>query len=198
MTTLLMSPSTQKIARQSRFPAVPDGTFVIEPGHAVVAFAGRTSRFLPTVSARFREVEGSVVIDTATGIVDVEVAIALGSVTSGNRAWDEMIAVADPFDVRHHPTARYTGRAANFETAAGTAAITIQGELDMRGLQRPVSLTAAWQQTTAGRLAVQAAGTVHRGDFGLRFDIPALSRLLPQRMNLTIDIDARGPEAGRC
>lgn len=196
MTTLLApmsEPMTSKYTRQEDRHYLPDGLFAIEPSRAVVAFTGRTSRFLPAVSARFREVEGSIVIDAASGIVDIDVAIALASVTSGNRAWDEMIAIADPFDVRRQPVARYTGRAGGcgtFGTAAGVDALAIVGELSMRGRQRPVPLTATWQRTTTGRLTVQAGGIVDRAAFGLRFDIPALSRLLPQRMNLTIDLEA--------
>lgn len=198
MTTLLLPPISGPGARYDQVSALPHGHFAIEPRCAMVAFAGRTSRFLPAVSARFREVEGSIQIDATTGVIEIDVAILLASVTSGNRAWDEMIAVADPFDARAHPVARYTGRADGFGRAVADQppAINIQGELGMRGLCCSVPLTADWQQTAAGHLTVQAAGIVDRAGFGLRFDIPGLSRLLPQRMNLTIDIRAgRSPAA---
>ena len=72
MTTLLMPPITGPGARRDRTIGLPHGHFAIEPGRAVAAFAGRTSRLLPAISARFRQVEGSIVIDAATALVDID------------------------------------------------------------------------------------------------------------------------------
>ena len=70
-------------------------------------------------------------------------------------------------------------------SGAGVAAIS--GTLTLRGIERPLALTARWTPHRAG-LHIMADGTVDRDDYGLRLDVPGLSRLMPRRMTVTIEM----------
>lgn len=165
-----------------------DGDWVVDGAASRVAFSGRVSRFLPTVAARFPDVSGALTIDVAAGTVDIGVDIAVATVTSGNPVWDDLIDTADPFAATAHPVARFRGSADGLGVAlSGAGVAAISGELALRGIARPLALTARWTPQRAG-LRIVAAGEVDRDDYGLRVDVPGLSRLLPQRMTVTIDM----------
>lgn len=189
---LLDSRSPRRTATRAsvRGPAVVDldGEWAVDAAGSRVAFSGRTSRFLPVVAARFPEVAGTLRVDVAAGAVDIDVDIAVGSVTSGNPLWDELIDAADPFAASDHPVARFRGGVDGLGVAlSGAGVAAVSGDLTLRGLRRPLALTARWTPQRAG-LRIVAQGTVDRRDYGLRLDVPGLSRLMPQLMTVTIDL----------
>jgi polyisoprenoid-binding protein YceI len=178
---------------------LPAGSWEIEQSTAHVGFTGRVSRFAPTFSARFRDVSGSIDIGTdpaGVATVEVSVLIALASMTSGNRSWDELIALANPFDLARQPVGSFRGLSV-IPAGAGLDEVAIDGTLALRGRRQSVSLRARVQPSGGGQLAISAAGTVDREAFGLRLDVPGLTRLLPKRMDLRIDVTAQRPLAGR-
>ena len=85
--------------------APPAGTWAIDPGRAVVAFSGRAGFLAPTISARFADVAGEVTVGAGSTAVRVEVDVT--TMTTGNRAWDEVIGAVDPFDAGRFPLAVY-------------------------------------------------------------------------------------------
>jgi polyisoprenoid-binding protein YceI len=163
--------------------APPEGSWAIDPNRAVVAFSGRTSFVAPTIRARFAEVSGSVEVG-AEHSVRVEVDVT--SMTTGNRAYDEVIGAFDPFDVARHPMAIYRSSAVAW-TPDGAV---IDGSLTLRGVTRTVSLTATYVVGRAGdRMLVRAGGSIDRNAFGIRFDVPGVGKLVPRVMRLEIDVD---------
>jgi polyisoprenoid-binding protein YceI len=163
--------------------APPAGTWAIDPSRAVVAFAGRTSFVSPTIRARFAEVGGTVEVGDEHAVrVDVDVT----SMTTGNRAYDEVISAFDPFDAARHPMAVYRSSAVAW-TPDGAV---IDGSLTLRGVTRTVSLTATYDLGRGGdRMLVRAGGSVDREAFGVRFDVPGVGKLVPRIMRLEIDVD---------
>lgn len=165
-----------------------DGDWVVDGAASRVAFSGRVSRFLPSVAARFPDVSGALTVDVAAGTVDIGVDIAVATVTSGNPVWDELIDTADPFAATDHPVARFRGGADGLGVAlSGAGVAAISGQLTLRGIVRPLALTARWTPQRAG-LHIVADGEVDRDDYGLRLDVPGLSRLMPRRMTVTIEM----------
>jgi polyisoprenoid-binding protein YceI len=77
-----------------------------------------------------------------------EVAIALDSVDSQNSERDEMLAEPEFFDSGRQPNARYI---ADAFVAEGGNAYRADGELELRGVRRPVALQFEW--TTEGERA---------------------------------------------
>jgi polyisoprenoid-binding protein YceI len=160
------------------------GRWRLEPSATTVAFSGRATRFSPTVQARFPEVAGFVLADDAPGGAVVDVRIGVGSMTSGNRGWDELVATVDPFQAARFPTARYRSTSVQWH---GTEAV-IDGVLALRGVQRPVRLQARHEVAPCGtRLTLAATGEIDREQFGVRCDIPGAALLVPRRLRLTVD-----------
>jgi polyisoprenoid-binding protein YceI len=171
-----------------RDAAVPHaGLWVLDPGAATVAFTGKASRLAPTVGARFGGVTGSVLVleDATASVVDVEV--DLRTMTSGTRAWDDLVAALDPFEVGRFPTATY--RSSGVRWHGDSAEVT--GELVLRGVARSVPLTARYAVLAGGkRLALTAEGVVNRSDFGIRCEVPGAALIIPRLMTLQIAVEA--------
>ena len=187
---LLDHPSSTVTARPARHAGGHDldGAWIIDAQASRVAFSGRTSRFLPAVAARFPDVSGGLDVDVQAGTVDIEVDIEVATVTSGNPLWDEMIDAADPFAAHDHPLAFFRGGADGLGVAlSGAGVAAISGHLTLRGIERPLALTARWTPQRSG-LHIVAEGTVDRNDYGLRLDVPGLSRLMPRQMTVTIEM----------
>jgi polyisoprenoid-binding protein YceI len=158
--------------------AVPSGTWLLDPTRTAVSFSGRSSRLAPTFRASFGAVTGTVdVAETARLSVDVDVT----SLTTGNRAWDELLRSLDPFDASRCRVATYRGTA----DADGR----VSGELELRGVMQPVSLQAAVRRV-GEEVHVSARGSVDRLAFGIRCDLPGVGRFVPSVMSLDIDVVA--------
>jgi len=191
-----MTATTTTIPQQrssSRKPAKRDaalprpGLWVIDPSTATVGFTGKASLLAPTVSARFTGVTGSVLVreDVAASEVDVEVDVT--TMTSGNRAWDDLVSAVDPFGACSFPTASY--RSASVRWHGDRA--DVAGHLVLRGVTRAVPLTARHSVAADGeRLTLTAEGSLDRSEFGIRCDVPGADLLIPRRMTLQIAVEA--------
>ena len=147
---------------------------------ACVLFRGRASRFLPPVQARFTHVTGTVSRDG----VDVDVHVS--SLTTGNRAYDDLLAVADPFDALRHPVATYRSDAVVW---VGDDAV-VSGQLSLRGRTAPVRLRASYAVVEEGVARLTATGRVDRRVFGLRLEVPGCGALVPSSLDLSIEVTA--------
>ena len=162
------------------------GRWLLDPATAAVAFSGRATRFSPTVAAQFRRVQGCVVAGDGGGRTTVEVEVDVRSMTSGNRAWDDVVAAVDPFGAREHPVAVYRSTAVAWRGARAD----VDGVLELRGVRRPVRLAVETVLAPSGsRMALRASGEVDREAFGLRFDVPGAALLVPRRLALRIEVE---------
>ena len=148
--------------------------------NACVLFRGRAARLLPTVQARFTSVTGTLSATT----VDVDVDVR--SLTTGNRAYDELLAAADPFDAQRHPVASYRSEDVLW---VGEDAV-VSGSLQLRGRSAPVQLRATYAVVEDGVARLSATGRVDRRAFGLRLDVPGCGGLVPSHLDLVIDVTA--------
>ncbi len=172
---------------RSRDLALPQaGTWAIDPARARVSFSGRTSFLTPTMSARFTDVSGRINVghEAESGEIDVEVGV--DSVTTGTRAYDELISSFDPFDASRFPVATYRSTSI---TWSGSEAL-VEGALTLRGVRCSVALTAAYAVSRDDRMLIRGGATIDREAFGVRFEIPGLGRIVPRAMRLEIDVDA--------
>ena len=181
--------TTATLTRPARTAAGPlSGTWLIDSSRAIVAFSGKASFLAPTINARFLGVEGSVeVAETSAGLTGaVDVSVDVTSMTSGNQAWDDVVASFDPFDARRFPVAVY--RSTRVQWADGQ--VTIDGTLTLRGVTKAVPLSASYDVGRDGqRMLVRAAGSIDRKAFGISFDMPGCGKLVPRVMRLAIDVD---------
>jgi polyisoprenoid-binding protein YceI len=170
MTQTQSAAAATRIVAGAELPAA--GRWQIDPGHTEVAFIGR--HFLLTkVRGRFTGVTGAITMAEDPAESTVAVAIDMTSVDSGSTARDNHLRSADYFDVAHHPTATFTGRAGSWGGTRGQLA----GQLTIRGVTRPVTLAVDYLGHVAdpwgGQRAIfTAEGIINREDWGLTWNMP--------------------------
>lgn len=168
------------------------GTWDIDPGHAEVAFIGR-HLMLTKVRGRFPGVTGAVVVADEPEASSVEVTIEMASVGSGNSTRDDHLRSADFFEVEVHPTARYRSTSLAWDGTAGT----VTGELTIKGVSRPVTLSFeylghATDPWGAERAVFSAAGTINREDWGLTWNmtLEAGGIVVSREIRIEIEVEA--------
>lgn len=115
------------------------GVWVIDPGHAEVAFIGRHF-MLTKVRGRFTGVSGAVTVAEDPRRSTLEVTIDMGSVNSGNPERDGHLRSADFFDAEQHPTATFRSSQVRWSGSDGT----VTGDLTIKRVTRPVTLEVAY------------------------------------------------------
>jgi len=166
------------------------GRWQLDPGHTEVAFVGRHF-MLTKVRGRFTGVTGAIVVAEEPGESAAEVTIDMATVESGNRARDDHLRSPDFFDVARHPTASFSGHAADWQGTRGL----LSGELTIRGVTRPVTLQAEYLGHVAdpwgGQRAIfTAEATLNREDWGLTWNMPLDGGGLLVSKDIRIEIEA--------
>lgn len=167
-------------------PGVPEaaavtpvsGVYTLDPDHTGVL--AQWSHFgLSRPSAHFRIGSGTLTWnadDVTRSTVDVTLPIA--SVDTFVPALDEHLKKADFFDAAQFPTATF--RSTSVQTA-GTNALTVTGDLTIKGKTRPVTLevtlNGAGKHAMSGleSIGFSATGTIKRSDFGVDAFVPNIS-----------------------
>lgn len=163
------------------------GTWLIDPHTAAVAFSGRASRLTPMVRACFTGVTGSVVAAPDPDRTEIDVVVDVTTMSSGNRAWDDLLAVADPFQADTWPCARFRSSAVRWHGAQ----VLIDGVLTLRGIGQALTLAAEHSlDASAERLTIRAGGSVDREGFGIRCDVPGARLFMPRTLQLEIEVQA--------
>lgn len=181
--------SATRTVNGAQLPAA--GVWRIDPGHAEVGFVGRHLG-LTKVRGRFTGVDGAVVVAEDPAGSSVEVTIDMRSVSSGDQSRDDHLRSADFFDVDHHPTAGYRSTAVHLDGTSGT----IDGELTIKGITRPVTLhmdylghaTDPWGND---RAVFQASAKIDREDWDLTWNmlLEAGGLLVSKEIRLEIEVE---------
>jgi polyisoprenoid-binding protein YceI len=166
----------------------------IDPGHALVEFAGKHMMF-STVKGRFRGVQGTIAwdeADTAGSRVVVEVDAA--SLVSGSDHRDDHLRSPDFLDVEKYPTIRFESTRVEPQ---GADRARITGNLTIRDVTRPVELEARltgrgrspWGQEVAG---FAATTSIRRKEWGLTWNVAleAGGFLVGDRVEISLDVEA--------
>jgi polyisoprenoid-binding protein YceI len=116
--------------------AAPE-TYVIDPTHTYPRFS--YSHFgLSTQLSRFDKTSGTVVLDKAAKAASVDIVIDMTSVDTGYATFNEHIQAQDFLDTAQFPTATFKSTKVDF---AGDKPTAIHGNLTIKGVTRPVTLT---------------------------------------------------------
>ena len=112
-------------------------TYVIDPTHTFARFS--YDHFgLSTQLSRFDKTSGTVVLDKEAKTATVDVVIDTTSVDTGYATFNEHIQGADFLDTAQFPTATFKSTKVDF---AGDQPTAIHGNLTIKGITRPVTLT---------------------------------------------------------
>ena len=140
---------------------IPDGTWSLDPARTSVTLRTRALWLVPvTGTVRAASGGGSSAADgTLTGTLVLDAA----SVSTGNRKRDEHLRTADFLDTVAHPVITFTASGAR---PAGPGLLHIDGSLTVRGVTRPLTVTA--RVAVAGNSAtVRAETDIDRSHWGI-------------------------------
>ena len=145
----------------------PDTTkWRIDVAHSELTF--RVRHLVSRVNGTFREWSGTLTGDPADwsreGSVDVTIQTA--SIDTRSERRDTHLRSPDFFDAANHPTITFRSRAVRMEGPR----LTIDGELTMRGVTKPVTLTGEVLGVSDTRAGFSARTTINRLDFGVSYN----------------------------
>jgi len=92
-----------------------------------------------------------------------EVDIDVTSAHTGSRDRDQGLAEADWFDFNQFPAARF--RTVSFDRL-GNSQYVARGQLELKGVKRPVAINFSWK-TIAGGALLEGSAKLNRLDFGI-------------------------------
>jgi polyisoprenoid-binding protein YceI len=175
----------------------PVGTYQLDPAHTSVEFVAR--HMLTKVRGRFGTFAGSITVGETPEESSVEVEIDTSSVVTGSDQRDQHLHSSDFFEVETHP--KMTFRSTSFRPTGGTG-FEIPGDLTVRGVTRPVTLTGeflGWGKDAWGndRLFAEARTRVNREDWGLVWNmaVELTGMLVGRDVDLEIQVQAaKAPE----
>ncbi|MGH3376086.1 MAG: YceI family protein [Actinoallomurus sp.] len=154
------------------------GTWRIDPGHSEITFSVR--HMMTTVRGVFTEFGGRIDIaeDVFASVARGEVTIA--SIDTRNTERDELIRSARILDAANHPQMAFATSAvtpARTGRRARHPRYTVDGELTIRGITRPISLLtefhgAGVDQWGGVRAGFTASTRILRSEYGIEFNIP--------------------------
>ncbi|GGU87800.1 hypothetical protein GCM10010260_21640 [Streptomyces filipinensis] len=142
---------------------VETGTWQLDPAASTVGLRHKTFWGLVTVKGAFATVAGSGEVGpdgSATGTVTLDAA----SLDTGHTKRDNHLRSADFLDTDNHPEITFAVRGAD-RLDGDQARIT--GQLTVRGVSRPLSVTARLSDATADALTLETEFSVDRDQFGM-------------------------------
>jgi polyisoprenoid-binding protein YceI len=144
----------------------------IDPSHSHVEFAVR-HLMISTVKGRFADVSGTLIGDeTNPENASIDITIPVGGIDTHESQRDAHLRSADFFDAERHPD--ITFRSTRIDRA-GSDTYTVTGDLTIRGVSRPITLTVhaggRGRDPWGGeRVGYTATTRINRKDFGLNWN----------------------------
>ncbi|TPG43177.1 polyisoprenoid-binding protein [Sphingomonas koreensis] len=166
-------------------PGTPDpsrvvaGTYQVNTDHTQLLFTVSHLGF-SEYTGMFTNPTGTLTLDPAHPAANkVEVTFPIAKVRTTVPELDAHLQTADFFDAAKYPTAHFVSTKV---TVIGDGAATIDGNLTLHGVAKPVSLDARFVGAGKGimgppnpNIGFAATTTIKRSDFGLSGGIPLIS-----------------------
>jgi len=163
-------------------------TYAIDPAHTAPRFEYSHFGFSNQLH-RFDKTSGKIVIDRAAKTGTVDVVIDAKSVNTGFPVFNEHIQGDDFFATAAHPTITFKSTAVKFE---GDKPVTVDGNLTIKGVTRPVTLTVTTFQAMPhpmlkkDAIGANAVTKIKRSDFNMGKYAPYVS----DDVTLSIGVEA--------
>lgn len=148
----------------------PSNSWQIDVSHSELSF--RIRHFVSKVRGTFGRWKGTVVADPERlGDASVEVVIDASSIDTNHERRDADLRSENFFEVEKFPEITFASRSVQVDGAR----LTIVGDLTMRGMTRPVTLTGEYIGTTEDsrgrrRIGFEASTTVNRLEWGITWN----------------------------
>lgn len=150
-------------------PAFGDETYRVDPLHTTTTFSV-SHLGLSQQRGSFGRTTGLVMLDRAAKKGSIDVLIDAASVTSGSPSREAMLKGEDYFNVAQFPTIAFKANNLKFD---GENLVGCEGELTMRGVTRPVTLSVAdfkcaiHPATKKPACGAEITARVKRSEFGM-------------------------------
>lgn len=167
--------------------AAPE-TYTIEQSHTLPRFEYNHLGYSIQLS-RFDKTTGTILIDRTAHTGSVNVSIEVNSVNTGSAKFNEHIQSPDFFDVAKFPTITYKSSRLVF---AGEKLVSVEGNLTVKGVTKPVTLTVTTFQCMPHPMSKKdacgatATAVIKRSDFGMGLFAPYVS----DEVTLTIPVES--------
>ncbi|MEW6131597.1 MAG: YceI family protein [Pseudomonadota bacterium] len=167
--------------------AAPE-TFDIDPTHTAPRFEYSHFGFSNQVH-RFDKTSGKIVLDREAKTASVDVSIDARSVNTGYAVFNEHIQGEDFFDTAKYPTITFKSTKVEFE---GDKPVAVEGNLTIKGVTRPVTLTVNSFQAKPhpmrkrDAIGANAVARIKRSDFNMGKYAPNVS----DEVTLSISVEA--------
>ena len=169
-------------------PLLAADSYTVDPGHTHPSY--EISHFgWSTQRGRFDKASGKITLDRAgkTGTVDISIDVA--SVSTGVAKLDDHLKSEDFFNAAKFPSMTFKSKTVHF---SGEKPASVDGELTLLGVTKPVTLTiAAFQCAPNPFVKKEACGAdatamIKRSDFGMTKYVPGLG----DDVKLLINVEA--------
>ena len=172
------------------------GTFTVDPAHTRVGFVAK-HLMVTKVRGAFAEVEGTVVIPDDPTQSHAEATMQAASLSTGSPDRDAHVRSGDFLDVEAYPTVVYRSTGI---TAVSGDEFTVDGELTIRDVTRPVQLAVeiegpAGDPWGGERIALTARGEIDREEFGLTWNVALEGGGVLVSKKVVLEIEAQAVRA---
>ena len=167
--------------------AAPEN-YTIDPRHTFPSFEVNHLGF-STQRGRFNATSGKITLDRQAKSGTVQVTIDTSSISTGVPKLEEHLRGEDFFDVAQHPAMTFKSSNLKFN---GDVPVAAEGEITIRGITKPVTLTITSFKCGPNPVAkkdacgADATATIKRSDFGMKYALPALG----DDVKLVINVEA--------
>ena len=182
LTSTLLALAAPAILAQS-------ATWKSDPAHSEVDFS-IVHMSLSNVHGRFGTVDATIVSDSQDVTKStVKATIHMDGINTGVAARDNDLKSEKYFNVAQYPTATF----ASTSIAKGGSGLTVNGNLTIKGVTKPVVLDVSGPTGPVQGMdkkqheGFNATTTIHRSDFGIGAGLP--TAVLSEDVKLTIELD---------
>lgn len=176
---------------------IENGTWELDPDHSEVGFSVKHAG-ISKVRGKFNVVSGNVVVNDNDTIA-VTASADASTFDSGNEGRDAHVRSEEFLDVDNHPDLTFKSTKVTLDGED----IEMEGDLTIRGVTRPVSLSGelggvAVDPFGVKRFGAEVNGTISRKDFGLTWNaaLETGGVLVSDKVALNIDLSFVKAEKG--
>jgi polyisoprenoid-binding protein YceI len=170
---------------------IPTGVYNVDPSHSNVGFEVRHMG-IATVRGHFGTFEGTIDASGAAPVLQGTVDVA--TIDTGDANRDGHLQGAEFFDAEQHPKVSFHSTATD---VAGGGNITLQGEITIKGISKPIELTGEVAENGQDpwgneRVGLELTSAIDRRDFDLKWNqtLPNGNLLVANEVKLLVSVSA--------
>lgn len=173
--------------------------FEVDPTHSQVGFKAR--HLLSRVPGDFEDFTGKAWLDpeNVAGTLKLDATIQTASISTRNEKRDGHLKTPDFFDAEKFPTITFQSKSVK---AVDKDTFAVTGDLTMRGVTKPTTLTVDWLGVMTGfagtpNTALDITGTINRKDFGINWSktLDTGGVVVADEVEIDVHLEANVPKA---